>query len=210
MIIVTSSFKNDPWKQKRDLFFYMVLMKSKISDTKLLYEQEILADSLLLCHLYSVSGDTGGAQPPSTKPFWYKRTVCLALIYLNSSVLLPMMDLDVSVGQGWGGWGEDAAGELCCIFSGMAAKAMCPRAGWVTLQRAAVLHCCLKGKHFKSCSLCGSQTTIWWEREGTTSSGASCTLHQGFPACCHAAHMGQSHRETLQGWNQKVAPEIIL
>lgn len=40
-----------------------------------------------------------------------------------------MMELDVSVGQGWGGRGEDAAGELCRMVSGMAAKEMCPRAG---------------------------------------------------------------------------------
>lgn len=47
----------------------MVLLESKIFDTKLLSEQEILADSLLASHLYSTSGGTGGAQPPSTKPF---------------------------------------------------------------------------------------------------------------------------------------------
>lgn len=47
---------------------------------------------------------------------------CVALNYLNSSILLPMMNLDVSVGQGCGGGGEDAAGELCHMVSGMATE----------------------------------------------------------------------------------------
>lgn len=176
----------------------MELLESKTSDTKLLSEQEILADSLLPSHLYSISGGTGRAQPPSTKPFWYKRTVCIALNYLNSSVLLPAMGLDVSAGQGWGRRERMQLESSATWFLERQWK-RCAQVQAVTSQRAAVPHCCLKEKHFKSCSLRGSQTTVWWEREGITSSGASCTLHQCFPACCHAAHMGHSHRESLAG-----------
>lgn len=71
---------------------------------------------------------------------------CLCSTELSEQFYLAAWDgLDVSVGQGWGGWGEETAGELCCIISGMAAQEMCLRAGWVTLQRAAVLQCCFKG-----------------------------------------------------------------
>lgn len=131
----------------------MELLESKTSVTKLLSEQEILADSLLL---YSISGGTGRAQPPSAKPLRYKRTVCVALNYLNSSVLLPMMDLDVSVGQD----GEE--GEMMQLESSATwflewQQKRCAQGQAVTSQRAAVPHCCFKGKHFKSCS----QTTVW-------------------------------------------------
>lgn len=47
-------------ENKREIyFFYMELLESKTSDAKLFSEQEILADSLLPSHLYSISAGTG-------------------------------------------------------------------------------------------------------------------------------------------------------
>lgn len=117
---------------------------------------------------------------------------CVALNYLNSSVLLPVMDLDVS---------EDVEeGERMQLESSAAwflewQQRDVPKGRLSHFAESCCAHSCLKGKHFKSCSLCGSQTTVWWETEaskGIKSSGAICTVHQGFPACCHAAPMGQS------------------
>lgn len=188
-------------ENKRDINLLYGVIGKKTSDTKLLSEREILADSLLPSHIQNVSGGTGRAQPPSTRPFWYKRTVCLAQNYLNSSILLPVMEFDVSVGLRRGRRGEDAVGELCCMVSGMAAREMCPRAGWVTWQRAALLHCCLKGKHSKSCFLCGSRTTtVWWEREGNASSGARHQMHiRAFLLAAMQPTWDKSHRESLAG-----------
>lgn len=54
------------------------------------------------------------------------RTICTTLSYLNSSISLPIIDFDASVGQGWGCRGKGAAGKLWLLVSWRAAKDTCP------------------------------------------------------------------------------------
>ena len=49
------------------------------------------------------------------------------LSYLNGSILLPTIDLGASVG--WGQERKGAAGKLCLLVSGTAARETCPTAG---------------------------------------------------------------------------------
>lgn len=184
---------------------YGELLESKTTDSKLQSEQVIFTDSLWSSHLWSGSGGTGGARPPSTRLLWCQRSTHVAPSHLNSCISLSIKTL-MWVWDGARDEGEGVQWEISASWFLEGLQERYAQGQAESLCRELLCFIAAgKENDLNLAPLVAPEERWSSEKERAPQAlgpGIRWTRLQAFPACCHAAHMGaweKNHREVLAG-----------